>query len=235
MRLILFEDFFKSLLLGQALALRIFDGLSDRGKDIGPGSIHPDDLALNFEAEASALARGEGMDVEYRIFTKTGQLRYIREVGEPMVDESGWRVSCSGTIQDITQQKLLQEQLATSLADSRLVARLSKLGTYEWDWVRDRLVACSEEFARIVELSVDEALQTFTSREVDHSYIHPDDRERYAAVESEAVAKGKGFSKRPVYAGIIFKSAGTRLKQAIDFWVSDKVLGWGGQCVNNLL
>lgn len=87
-----------------------------------------------------------------------------------------------------------QKQLTEALADAHRAARLVKLGTYEWDNTEDRLVACSEEYARMHELSVDETLATCTSPEADYSFVHPDDREGIAAIEAEALATGEGYS-----------------------------------------
>ena len=79
-----------------------------------------------------------------------------------------------------------------SLADARRAERLAKLGTYEWDWELDKMVACSEEFARIWGMSVDEVLQTYISEEL--VFIHPDDRQEYLTIEALATSKGESFT-----------------------------------------
>ena len=106
-------------------------------------------------------------------------------------DGEGNLVGFVSAVSDVTEQSQTRERLAKNLAEAERVARLVKLGTYEWDWQRNSLVACSEEYARMCELTVEETLRKFTSTEVELSYIHPDDRERYTRLEAEAVAIGK--------------------------------------------
>ncbi len=155
---------------------------------------HQDDVARYRETEAKAGAAGEGVDIEYRIYTATGRLRHVHEISEVVIDDSGRFISYSGVVQDITDRKLAQEELTKTLADARRAEHLVKLGTYEWDWASNGgLVACSEEYARIQEMTVSEALQAFNSVEDDWGYIHPDDREEFKVTEAEALAKGEGY------------------------------------------
>ena len=53
-------------------------------------------------------------DLEFRANTTDGRTRYIREIGEPIVDGSGRLVRTIGTLQDITERKLNEAQLLES-------------------------------------------------------------------------------------------------------------------------
>ncbi len=55
----------------------------------------------------------------------------------------------------------------------------AKIGHYEWSYLHDRLESCSEEYARIFEMSVDEALAAQGKWENTLDLVHPDDREAY--------------------------------------------------------
>ena len=134
-------------------------------------AFHPDDVARYLEAEATEAARGKGVDIEYRIITASGRIRHIHEICEVTVDDAGRFISSSGILQDITDRKLAQEKLTSALANARRAERLVKLGTYEWDWVKGGLVACSEEYARILELSASDALKSLSRADADHSLI----------------------------------------------------------------
>ncbi len=55
----------------------------------------------------------------------------------------------------------------------------AKIGHYEWNYVDDCLESCSEEYARIFDMSVDEALAAQSDWESTIVAVHPDDRELY--------------------------------------------------------
>jgi signal transduction histidine kinase len=74
-------------------------------------AIHPDERDAFAALEADALARGEGYTAEYRIVLPSGRIRHIREVCEVELDDQGKVIRSMGSIQDITEQTELQEQL----------------------------------------------------------------------------------------------------------------------------
>ena len=156
--------------------------------------IHPDDLQRYIESENKAHESGIGVDIEYRIITAKGRVRYHHEVGEVVKNDAGEVIRTSGIVQDITDVKLAQEELARTLADARRAERMAKLGTYTWKWPEGRIVACSEEYARLHEMTVEQVLENFTTPKADHDAIHPDDRAVVAAIEAEALAKGEGYT-----------------------------------------
>ena len=81
--------------------------------------------------------------------------------------------------EDITERKRAEEALRVSEAHMRDGARLAKLGHYVWDKVADRCSYCSDEYAAIHGVSVDEYMALNASVKEDLEWIHPDDRERY--------------------------------------------------------
>ena len=68
-------------------------------------------IVRRVQAEALALRRGERIELEYRVVTPEGELRYLREVVEPTVDETGRVVTETGASQDVTELKKAEEQL----------------------------------------------------------------------------------------------------------------------------
>jgi diguanylate cyclase (GGDEF)-like protein/PAS domain S-box-containing protein len=62
--------------------------------------------------------------------------------------------------------------------------RIAHIGYYEWDYEYDRLDFCSEEYARIFDMSIKEVLESQDSWEKMILHVHPDDRERYAKVDN---------------------------------------------------
>jgi PAS domain S-box-containing protein len=73
--------------------------------------LHPDDRTQVLQVNAEARSSGAPFAVEYRITTRSGQLRHIREVGYARKDSAGAVSGLFGTAQDITERK--QAEAAT--------------------------------------------------------------------------------------------------------------------------
>ncbi len=76
--------------------------------------VHPDDKSLVLDTNRRARESEEPFEVEYRIVTKAGQLKHIREIGYAMKDAGGKVVGLFGTAQDITERKRMEEELKQS-------------------------------------------------------------------------------------------------------------------------
>jgi len=61
----------------------------------------------------------------------------------------------------------------------------ARMGHYEWDYQGNRLEFCSEEYANLFDMSVEEVMESQTSREKTLQYIHPDDHDRYQLAMAE--------------------------------------------------
>jgi PAS domain S-box-containing protein len=74
-------------------------------------SVHPDDRERVFAVRGAGL----GFDsVEYRIVRPTGDVRWIRDHGFPVHDDSGRAYRIAGIAEDITEQRRAAEQLIES-------------------------------------------------------------------------------------------------------------------------
>ena len=56
---------------------------------------------------------------------------------------------------------------------------IAHIGHYEWSYELDCLLSCSEEYARIHDMTVAEVLEAHSSLERVHNQVHPDDLERF--------------------------------------------------------
>jgi PAS domain S-box-containing protein len=73
--------------------------------------VHPEDRPALI-AEWDQLARGGALrDQEYRVVTRTGQIRWSSSSWEPMRDEFGRQIGYLGTEFDITERKLAEEAM----------------------------------------------------------------------------------------------------------------------------
>jgi PAS domain S-box-containing protein len=73
--------------------------------------IHPDDRPAII-AEWDRLSHGRALrDQEYRVVTRTGQIRWCSSTWEPMRDETGRQIGYLGTEFDITERKVAEEEM----------------------------------------------------------------------------------------------------------------------------
>jgi two-component system, cell cycle sensor histidine kinase and response regulator CckA len=78
------------------------------------------------QTNADARVNGSSFEVEYRVQTRDGGLKSIREIGHATKDAGGKVVSLFGTAQDITEHKLAEEELRwkTALLEAQLDSTL---------------------------------------------------------------------------------------------------------------
>ncbi|RFF32304.1 EAL domain-containing protein [Wenzhouxiangella sediminis] len=73
-------------------------------------SVHANDRHWLREHYAGWLKRGGPLDVKHRIVRPDGEVRWVREMARVVPDEHGRPTSATGTVQDITEQHLLDER-----------------------------------------------------------------------------------------------------------------------------
>jgi PAS domain S-box-containing protein len=83
-------------------------------------SIHPDDLDAVEQAVQRVLDGEAIYDIRHRITLPDGSVRYVRERGEAVRDETGAAVRMFGTVQDVTER--YQSERAVEKSESRLAA-----------------------------------------------------------------------------------------------------------------
>ncbi len=77
-------------------------------------SIHPDDREWFTEKVDKALKTGNEFIAEYRIRCKDGTYRYWNETGKAVVYEDGKAVKWIGSVTDITDRKIAEDQIIKS-------------------------------------------------------------------------------------------------------------------------
>ena len=94
---------------------RIFDVPPDRFDGTSTAFfalIHPDDrAAVSAAAEAAIFPNGPGYDIEHRIVRPDGGVRWVHGRADVVRDRDGKAVRMIGTVQDITDRRLLEEEL----------------------------------------------------------------------------------------------------------------------------
>jgi len=154
--------------------------------------IHPDDRQRFTNSFTTAAADVDLWEVQYRVVHPDGQVRNVHQVSSPEFDESGRLIRTVGTIQDITEMKLVEEKLRKSEELFSQAELVGGMGHWEWDETNERIITCSEQFARIHEMTVDEVLARFSGREYERDVVHPDDLEHYRRCTHEYRQPGNG-------------------------------------------
>ncbi len=76
--------------------------------------VHPDDQARLRRTREAAMREGTDLDIEYRLITPAGDVRWIHQVGRQELDEAGAPASRIGVMQDITKRKQAEQAMHES-------------------------------------------------------------------------------------------------------------------------
>jgi PAS domain S-box-containing protein len=76
--------------------------------------VHPDDRAVVRAASEAAVAGGPPYDVEHRVIRPDGGVRWVHEKATLVGGAQGRPLRMVGTVQDITERRLLEDQLRQS-------------------------------------------------------------------------------------------------------------------------
>lgn len=74
-------------------------------------AVHPADLTFVKITSTEGPKAGEPFQFEHRIILPDGNIRYVHQRSQPFTDEQGRPLRMSGTIQDITERKAIEEAL----------------------------------------------------------------------------------------------------------------------------
>lgn len=87
--------------------------------------IHPDDKQMVWDTIQSAIKRKRHYDLQYRIITKQGQVKWVSERGKATYDQYEQVVSLGGFITDISEGRLAEINLKKELNTSEAIAQIS--------------------------------------------------------------------------------------------------------------
>jgi PAS domain S-box-containing protein len=73
--------------------------------------VHPEDREYDLGHIQRGLEHGESWDIEHRLQDPKGIIKYVRAAGEARLNEAGEVEGLFGTVQDLTEQKLAEEEL----------------------------------------------------------------------------------------------------------------------------
>ena len=111
-------------------------------------AIHPQDRASMAETLKRMHDQLCGCDVTKRVVRPDGEVRYVRCVGIPVV-EDGIFQGFHGTTMDVTEQELLTQELRREQAYLTDAQRMAHIGSWVYNLATHKLLHSSDENARL--------------------------------------------------------------------------------------
>jgi PAS domain S-box-containing protein len=126
--------------------------------DIFLDAIHPDDRETVNNTYTSSVKNKAPFDIIYRISMTDGRIKYVNEKGRMKYDESNIPIGIIGTVQDITDQKLISIALHESESRYRILFEQNPapMLIYERDTLK--MLATNEAFNKHYGYSQEETL-----------------------------------------------------------------------------
>ena len=164
-----------------------------RSYDSSLAAIHPDDRDMVRQMDRQAVSTGQALELEFRIITSDSDLKYVLERSNMVTDDNNRVIRSFGITQDITQRKLAEIELEKRQLMLERSESLGGVGHWEWDEVEEKLIYCSQQYAEILGLSVEETLARSSSEEADLTDVHPDDVDYVRQAEADSYANATPF------------------------------------------
>lgn len=186
-------------------ACRIFG--SDRDCQTGTWdehrrSVHPDDTAPVDRAIQAAKNDGTDFTVDFRIVRPDGAIRYARAMSRVTRDDSGAVVSLSGTVQDLTAERLAAQKLQDANRKLEALWDVASLADADIDTICDHVLTSITEmtgsefgfFGFIDASETDMEIHSWSDRAMAQCAVHNAPRHfpiQDAGIWAEAVRKRK--------------------------------------------
>jgi diguanylate cyclase (GGDEF)-like protein/PAS domain S-box-containing protein len=113
-------------------------------------TVHPDDRDLVNHTYTESVTNRTPYDLVHRLLFKDGRIKYVNEHCKTFYDEAGKAIRSIGTVQDITEQKQTQEQLAHAESEWTQAMDQFDQAIYLVDMKR-RLLRANKAFYRMVD------------------------------------------------------------------------------------
>ncbi len=150
------------------------------------GGFHPGDLQrTEDEVAANRAPGGPGFDIEYRVVTPRGEVRWVRSQGKAFSRVDGGPVMLTGSVTDITERKRAEMALRESEERYARAMEGSDAGHWEWNIVSDEMFV--SERAREMLALPPGPLPMRRSEILELIPAHPDDRANLAEMVNAAL------------------------------------------------
>jgi len=134
--------------------------------------VHPQDKQYFINEQAAMISGREEINFQYRIILPNGDIKWLQEIGKIVNDENGKPLIFRGTVQDITEQKLLSLSLEESNLRYDLVTQATSDAIWDWDILKGTIYL-GGGYQRIFgheTTGLNESVRNFTD------LLHPEDK-----------------------------------------------------------
>jgi PAS domain S-box-containing protein len=153
------------------------------------GFYHPDDRPRIEAAVDAALENGESYDLESRLITADGDLRWVRSIGEP-VSDGDEIIKIHGSIQDITERKERERELERTTELLEQAQRIAGFAGWELDIRPDENeFTVTEGLYQLFDIPPG----TDVSAEESMDFYHPADRPEVREAIRAAITNGESW------------------------------------------
>lgn len=134
--------------------------------------IHPDDHQLVSEAYARSIETKQPYKIEHRLLMADGRIKWVKESCKTDYDEKGKALISVGIVQDVTEMRESETQLANEKYRLSLILEGTNVGTWEWN-IKTGETVFNERWAEIIGYTLEEISPV--SIETWKRFTHPDD------------------------------------------------------------
>ena len=135
-------------------------------------AIHPDDRDFVSTAYEESVKNRAGYKIEHRLLMADGSIKWVIERGETTYSEEGEPLVSTGTVLDVTSQKVAEEKLR--LSEERFALAMAGANDGLWDWnLETDEVYYSPRWLEMLGYEPDAFPQTLDTWA---TLVHPDDR-----------------------------------------------------------
>ena len=160
------------------------------GFELWVSSIHPEDRESAINAVKAAVRNETDLNIEYRVCYPDGSVHWLMSRGKPLRDLNGRAIRYIGTIIDITERTLTEEELRQNRARMNFILENSHVGLWELN-LHDYSAQSSLEHARILgyeTIGSDWSLEKFLT------HVIEDDRHRIETLIRNSIKKHENYA-----------------------------------------
>lgn len=152
-------------------------------------AIHPDDRAGVFKAVEDAIAQDKPYGIVCRIIRPSGESRHVLCRGAVSRDSAGRPQRMMGTVEDITEQKALEQILSDTIQRLDLATRSGGIGVWDY-YIPENKLIWDKQMYELYGYNAENfpgAYEAWTTR------LHPDDKTQAEAALQTAMEGGAPF------------------------------------------
>jgi len=120
--------------------------------------IHPDDRDMVWQGVQAAVDARESFLLEYRLVARSGEIVWVWEHGQAILDDDGEILALEGFVSDVTERKRAEHELAASEERYRDLFENARDAVYTYDH-KGFLVECNERWTQMTGYSRDELME----------------------------------------------------------------------------